>query len=188
MMPSFDFPEIPMADASTRKNEGYAHNVALSSTIQPHTFCGYEVGIKSLKIIVPGEPVPKGRPRARIVEPRSKPRFTSFYQDADTEAYEKRVAWQGKVAMQGRGVCLGALRAHVMVFVPIPRSWSNKQRQQAIDGVIFPTSRPDADNFLKCACDALNGICWKDDAQIVDMRVSKRYSETPSLEIEIFPV
>lgn len=37
------------------------------------------------------------------------------------------------------------------------------------------TVKPDRDNIEKSTQDALNGILWKDDAQIVDGRVSKRY-------------
>jgi Holliday junction resolvase RusA-like endonuclease len=33
--------------------------------------------------------------------------------------------------------------------------------------------------------DAANGIIWKDDAQVVDATVSKRYAEQPSLRIEV---
>jgi Holliday junction resolvase RusA-like endonuclease len=174
-MPSFDFPEIPGGDASIRKDEDRGVDALVNTSPT------------SIKIIVPREPVPKGRPRARIVEPRSKPRFISFYQDADTEAYEKRVAWQAKAAMQGRGLLIGALRVEMMVYLPVPQSWSAIKHSRAVDGIILPVSRPDADNFLKII-DACNGVCWKDDAQIVDMTVKKRYSIEPRLEIEIFAV
>ena len=38
-----------------------------------------------------------------------------------------------------------------------------------------PTSKPDWDNEGKLVCDALNGIVWRDDAQIADGRVLKRF-------------
>ena len=37
----------------------------------------------------------------------------------------------------------------------------------------------------KIICDALNGIAWKDDAQIVDGRVLKHYSEVPRTDVLI---
>lgn len=48
----------------------------------------------------------------------------------------------------------------------------------------FFTKRPDVDNLGKCL-DALNGICWHDDAQIVQLTVSKDYGEEDRVDIEI---
>jgi len=33
--------------------------------------------------------------------------------------------------------------------------------------------------------DALNEIVWKDDGQIADLRVIKRYSDMPALRVEV---
>lgn len=55
------------------------------------------------------------------------------------------------------------------------------------DAIIMP-KRPDGDNLLKMVGDALNGIVWKDDGQIVDGRVRKFYHEiggAPRTEITI---
>ena len=175
-MPSFDFPEIPMGDVSTRKDEMPLNTGYIASPAH------------SIKIIVPGEPTPKGRPRARITDTTRARRFISFYQPADTKNYERRVGHEARQAMRGRGVLLGALRLEVVVHLSPPASWSATKKEKAHLGMILPTSRPDADNFLKLAADALNGICWHDDAQIVDMSVKKRYSQNPSLEIEIFAI
>lgn len=35
--------------------------------------------------------------------------------------------------------------------------------------------RPDADNLCKLVCDSLNGICWVDDSQVVDLHIQKKY-------------
>lgn len=141
--------------------------------------------VTSIKITVPGEPVPKGRHRGRIVQPRNKPAFIHFYQDADTEAYEKKVAWQACIVMGPRGLLLGALEVNVTAWVEIPKSWSKNNQARALNGEILPTSRPDADNYLKCCLDAMNGVVYKDDSQVVTMSVGKRYSLSPRLEIEI---
>lgn len=180
-MPSFDFPEIPMGGASDCNMARYCEKDSLTP---PTT---------SIKITIPGEPVPKGRHRARIVQPRSKPAFIHFYQDADTEAYERRVAQEAGLVMRGRGLLLGALKIDVVAHVSIPASWSEKKRLSCQDTVllpasVLPTSRPDADNYLKCCLDAMNGVVYKDDSQVVKMSVEKRYSTHPRLEIEIFAV
>ena len=45
---------------------------------------------------------------------------------------------------------------------------------------------PDADNFLKFVGDALNGIFWADDKQIVMPLPVKRYADSPRVEIIIY--
>lgn len=149
--------------------------------------------VTSIKIIIPGEPVPKGRHRARIVQPKFKPAFIHFYQDADTEKYETRVAQEAAIVMRGRGLILGALRLEVTAWIGLPKSWPENKKQLALYGGMFepalpPTSRPDVDNYMKCALDALNGVAYKDDAQVTDITARKRYSTNPRLEIEIFAV
>ena len=90
---------------------------------------------------LPGEPVAKGRPRfAR----------GHVYTPDKTRIYENSLALAARLAMRGRTLLEGPLTVVVYAFRSIP-----------------PTRRPDADNHLKIL-DALNGICWKDDAQIVD--------------------
>ena len=42
----------------------------------------------------------------------------------------------------------------------------------------YPTVRPDADNLIKGLMDSLNGVLWVDDAQIVELRVTKDYFPT----------
>ncbi len=39
----------------------------------------------------------------------------------------------------------------------------------------LPTTKPDIDKLLRCILDALTGIAYKDDAQVVEVQVSKRY-------------
>ena len=47
------------------------------------------------------------------------------------------------------------------------------------------TSKPDTDNIAKSILDSLNGIAYKDDKQVVDLRVRKQYAEVPSVSVWI---
>ena len=47
------------------------------------------------------------------------------------------------------------------------------------------TKTPDTDNLIKFVCDSLNGIFWKDDSCICQIRAVKFYSNTPSTVIQI---
>ncbi len=67
-------------------------------------------------------------------------------------------------------------RLVVTAYFPIPKSFTKEQRQKIAEGKLFPAKKPDADNVLKLVGDALNGVAYDDDAQVVDARCLKRYS------------
>ena len=43
------------------------------------------------------------------------------------------------------------------------------------------------DNVIKGLFDAMNGIVWQDDKQVVSLRVWKRYSDTARASVEVSP-
>jgi Holliday junction resolvase RusA-like endonuclease len=137
---------------------------------------------------LPGDPVPKGRPRFRAVTPHSGRSFVSVYTPAKTKAFERALATMGRLAMRSKPPLDGPLQVTVTAFLSIPTSWSNKKRDAALAGIVRHVGRPDADNFQKSAWDALNSIVWRDDSQIVDARVIKLYAETPALRVEVQPL
>lgn len=49
----------------------------------------------------------------------------------------------------------------------------------------FPTVPIDVDKAARAVNDSLTGIGYDDDAQIVDMRASKRYGEKPGVRIRL---
>ena len=54
-----------------------------------------------------------------------------------------------------------------------------------INNEIYPTTKPDTDNIVKSILDSLNGIAYKNDKQVVDLRVRKQYAEVPSVSVWI---
>ena len=51
----------------------------------------------------------------------------------------------------------------------------------------YPTVKPDVDNFLKASLDALNGIAYDDDAQIIEINASKKYGPVGGIFVDIKP-
>ena len=86
---------------------------------------------------------------------------------------------QGKAPTQYP--CLVQIDAYT---VP-PASWSKKKRAAALAGELYPTTKPDIDNIAKSVGDGANGVVWVDDKQIVDLRVRRRYAETPCLAVYV---
>ena len=45
--------------------------------------------------------------------------------------------------------------------------------------------KPDVDNIAKAVLDALNGVIWVDDKQVVELTVKKYYGTSNEIQIEI---
>jgi Holliday junction resolvase RusA-like endonuclease len=132
-----------------------------------------------------GDPAHKARHRSRIAYTKDRKPFIHNYPDPDTEAAEKVIKQAAALQMRGRQPSGEPLCVLVVVDVRVPKSWPQRDQAAALDGRIVPTSRPDWDNFGKLCSDALNEIVWRDDAQVVDARVVKRYSARPALTVEV---
>lgn len=131
-------------------------------------------------VIVSGAAVAKGRPRMT--------RKGFAYTPAATRKYEAHARLAAQLAMDGRPPIEAPVRLEMLIELPIPASWSELKKVGAGTGLIQPTSRPDLDNYLKAACDALNGIVLADDAQIVESRAVKKFGTAPKLIVTIFPL
>lgn len=127
---------------------------------------------------VPGEPRGKGRPRF------SKTGHT--YTDSETRAYEKKiVAYYRKAFGAFRWQDAAVLEIDVTAYYPIPKS-ATKTAKAAMQAMATkPTKKPDLDNVIKAVLDALNGVAYKDDSQVVRIEACKEYSDSPRLEIQI---
>jgi Holliday junction resolvase RusA-like endonuclease len=124
-----------------------------------------------ITIVVNGEAVAKGRPRM------TKRGFA--YTPAATRKYEAHARLAAGLAMADRA------RLELLVELPVPASWSKRKHAAAIKGDVLPTSRPDLDNFVKSALDAINTIVVRDDAQITELRARKRLGEQTKLAATI---
>lgn len=77
----------------------------------------------------------------------------------------------------------GPISALIKIYRQIPKSTSKKDRQAISQGTKRPLTKPDATNYAKGIEDALNGIIYKDDSQIVDLQIQKYYSDNPRVEL-----
>ena len=112
---------------------------------------------------------------------KARPRFSRksgvVYTPAKTAKYEKAIA---KAYIEAGGKCIPAdcyVSVDVCAFFPIPKSYSKAKRQACIDRDLRPDKKPDIDNIIKSVLDALNGIAYEDDKQVVKVIGSKYYTE-----------
>lgn len=139
-----------------------------------------------VSIALPGVPRGKGRPRFRIAYTKARKAFAHVYTDAETVKYEKALAWQAKAAMKGKPPYEGPLAVRVFAMMPVMPSWPARKRELAYEGRIHPMGRPDLDNCAKSGLDALNGIVWHDDTQVVRLLVVKEFGAEPGLIVETY--
>ena len=121
-----------------------------------------------MKFTIPGEPTGKGRPRV-----------TKW----GTHTPEKTVLYENLVKLCYQDQCKEytekPLVAHIEIYYSIPKSTPKKNIKPMLEGKIRPCKKPDIDNICKIIFDALNGIAYKDDTQIVQLHATKFYGETP---------
>lgn len=108
-----------------------------------------------------------------------------IYKQSKTRKWQMACATLGAIAMGGAAPLLGPLEVVIVAKVPIPRSWPATKSNAAIAGAVRPTGKPDYDNVSKIVGDALNGIVWKDDAQIVRGITEKTYSVEPGVLVTV---
>lgn len=83
---------------------------------------------------------------------------------------------------------LGAIEMHLTFYLPIPKSASRIKRTQMLNAVILPTHKPDFDNLAYLVTNALKNLVYKDDAQVTDCTIRKRYSDRPRTTIKIITI
>jgi len=71
----------------------------------------------------------------------------------------------------------GPIKAKIIAYYKIPKSYTKAKRLACKDNIILPTKKPDIDNCIKVILDSLNGIAYKDDSQIVEVIAVKKWTE-----------
>lgn len=132
---------------------------------------------------MPGHPVAKGRPRAVTA---TRKRIARLYTPKKTEDYENLIKlFASPVIMTGQPLLDGPICLDLVLYFQIPTSWTKVRKERAVNDLERPTVTPDVDNCLKIWGDALNGLVWHDDKQIVEAKVTKFYSHDPRAQATI---
>lgn len=134
---------------------------------------------------IPGAPHGKGRPRIGRVGAHAR-----MFTPVKTANYESLVALAAQAAMAAARAqpFTGAVGVNLFIDCQVPASWSGKKQRAALAGDVLPGVKPDIDNCCKAVFDGLNGVLWRDDAQVVDTRIRKRYAAVPCVRVEVWPL
>lgn len=123
----------------------------------------------------PGTPVPQG----------SKQAFTNGTKtwlveaNKDLKPWRERVAQSASIAMQlhQQKPLEGAVSLEIDFVMPRPKTVTRERH----------TVKPDLDKLVRAINDAITGICFKDDSQVVRINASKNYERfgTPGVIVTI---
>lgn len=155
--------------------------------------------MSSLTIIIPGEPASKARPRFSRTA-----KGVRTYTPTKTLKYEELVRYHALAERQKQGIkqVSKQMQLQIKAYFSIPKSYSKKRKEMCLAGDERPTKKPDSDNIAKIVLDGLNpkmkvdhvqhkAVCvheglYRDDKQVVSLKVDKYYSDNPRVEITAF--
>lgn len=152
-------------------------------------------GDAALRFTVYGKPQPAGSKRAFAIKRDGKPTG----QIAVADANPKAKGWQQEVAACAiaasehpdgsiRALLTGPVACEMTFYVARPRGHygTGRNADQLKDSApSFPVVKPDALKLARGTEDAMTGIAWRDDAQVVDMQVRKRYGLPERCEVVV---
>lgn len=146
-----------------------------------------------VRIWVPGEPQPGGSKRAYVVPGKGggKPRAAVVDDAKGSKDWKSRVALFAGQAMAGRSVFAGPVSVRVLFFTARPKDHFGTGRNagRLKSGTLpYPTKKPDATKLWRSTEDALTGVVWKDDVQVVKQTIEKHWGDNPGALIDVSPI
>ena len=123
---------------------------------------------------------PVGKQRARYAK---RGNHVMTYTPDKTRNYETLIKEAAIEAMGSSEPLETPVTLYLYIRAPIPKSLPKKRIEACLNGLEKPIKKPDASNVLKSVEDAMNGVVYKDDSQIVNIHVSKVYSTVPGVDI-----
>lgn len=136
-----------------------------------------------IELTIPGQPVAKQSAKFRSVRTKSGKSFVMAYTPKKIVNYEVFIKELFAIKYPDFPLWEGAVSTNITAYLTIPKSKSKKQKELMRSGKILPIIKPDEDNIKKPINDALEGLVYKRDSQIVRSSFAKFYSDSPRTEI-----
>ena len=135
--------------------------------------------LANLRLFITGKPVPKGRPRSRVMSAKGTKPFVQVYTDDETASWEESVSWQSRAQVSSLSRDDGfevALPFRDRVVLTL--CFNFEKPKSTAKSVAYPVkSRTDVDNLAKAVMDALqNAGVLVNDNIVTDLIVMKRFT------------
>lgn len=138
-----------------------------------------------IRFTVDGIPVPQGSMRAFVLKGQHR---AVLVQGGDKARRDSLGGWRQSIAARAKlaGAQPGLGPVAVQLTFRLPRPASRPKRETE------PDRKPDLDKLVRSTLDALTGLAFRDDAQVVRCLAEKRYAdaargETPGLTVMLTP-
>lgn len=146
-----------------------------------------------LRFTVPGVPATKGSTKSFIVHRKrdGKPIAVTTNDNPRAKGWQQLIAERAAAALAEARLqpfAEGPVILDVWFYFPRPQKFLTTKYA---DVDVPHTTRPDVDKAARAAIDALSRVVWRDDSQVIDAYVHKRYcaaGEVPRAEIAVCAV
>lgn len=105
--------------------------------------------------------------------------------------WRRSVAQAAGIAMMDGPLLTGPLKLILIFYVVRPQghygSGRNAEKLKP-SAPMAPTTRPDLTKLIRAVEDAMTGIVWRDDSQVVIQEASKVYSERARVKVTVLEV
>lgn len=124
------------------------------------------------------EGIPKGQPRPRGTHVGG---YTRVYNPTTTKQWKGQITLAAMPYINAGGEMTGPVKVVLHFRMPRPKKHFRTGKHEGKikeDAPRIHTGKPDTDNLAKPILDALTKAgMWKDDSQVADLYVSKRYAD-----------
>lgn len=120
-----------------------------------------------VSFFVHGNPAPKGSMRAIPYRNGRRLGVAVMHDNPRTKLWAHTVAVEARRAIGARRKFQGAVKVQIYFYMPRPKT--NKSD--------LPTAKRDIDKLARAVLDALTGVCWIDDGQVVDLSATKQWAD-----------
>ena len=121
---------------------------------------------------------------------KQRPRYSSrahrMYTPTKTSTFEEKVKWvfKSKYNIETQP-STKEFKVMITAYFKPAESLSKKKKQELIDGEFGFLHKPDLDNIAKAILDSLNGLAYKDDSQVANLVLFKKYGQENKILIDM---
>jgi crossover junction endodeoxyribonuclease RusA len=136
-----------------------------------------------IEFTVPGTPVPQG---SKTRTPQGGFREAN----KNLKPWRDSVAWSARAAMTRCKPLSGPVRLSAVFYFPRPQSHFRRVSGTPTlseDAPYYCAKKPDTDKLVRAIGDAITGICFADDSQVVWIGAMKMYGD-PRAEIQVWEI
>lgn len=135
------------------------------------------MNVHILELAVAGEPQPKGSMKAIPAKNADGTlRIAMKNDNPKTKEWQDLVSFHATSQMRGKKPHEGAVMLSMLFRLTRPRTHWLKSGELRSDMSEEHVDKPDVDKLVRCVLDALTGICYVDDCQVVTVSATKTYT------------